>query len=144
MEGKNSSIIRKHLGYVHIPQQWAPEINQFYQQHFIPYINYHRPCYFPITMTDAKGKEKKKYPYQDMMTPYEKLKSLAQAECYLKHDVTFKKLDTLAYPATDLLAAKKMKQARLKLMQKITKPSHGAAETIPSDPKKSNHDEINR
>jgi hypothetical protein len=40
VEGKNGSIILKHLSYVHIPQQWAPAINQFYQQHFTAYINY--------------------------------------------------------------------------------------------------------
>jgi transposase InsO family protein len=121
VEGKNGSIIRKHLGYIHIPQRWAPEINQFYQRHFIPYINYHRPCYFALTVTDSKGKEKKKYPYQQMMTPYEKLKSLPQAECYLKPGVTFKGLDALAYQENDLTAAQKMKQARDQLLKQILK-----------------------
>ena len=121
VEGKNGSIIRKHLGYIHIPQRWAKEINQFYRQYFIPYINYHRPCYFPLTVTDSKGKEKKTYPYQSMMTPYEKLKSLPEAASYLKPGITFKVLDVLAYQENDLSSAKKMKQARNHLFQRILK-----------------------
>ena len=56
-----------------------------------------------------------------MMTPYEKLKSLPQAESYLKPGMTFKKLDALAYQENDLTAAKKMKQARGQLFKKILK-----------------------
>jgi hypothetical protein len=120
VESKNGSIIRKHLGYLHIPQKWAPRINEFYKKYFVPYINYHRPCYFPIIVRDAKGKEKKKYPYQQIMTPYEKLKSLPQAENYLKPGVTFNALDVLAYQESDSDAAKKMKQAKDELFKKIT------------------------
>jgi transposase InsO family protein len=129
VEGKNGSIIRKHLGYMHIPQRFAPDINEFYQQYFIPYINYHRPCYFALTVTDAKGKQRKTYPYQQMMTPYEKLKSLPQAESYLKDDMTFKMLDALSSQETDLIAAKKMKQARSQLFKKIIKIGTVTAET---------------
>jgi len=44
-ESKNGSIVRKHLGYTHIPQRHAPLINRFLTDHLNPYINYHRPCY---------------------------------------------------------------------------------------------------
>ena len=30
-ESKNASIVRKYLGYSHIPQKWAPLINEFNQ-----------------------------------------------------------------------------------------------------------------
>jgi transposase InsO family protein len=59
VESKNGSVIRKLLGYAHIPQRWAPLINTFNHNILFPYINYHRPCYFPKTMTDSKGKDKK-------------------------------------------------------------------------------------
>jgi len=39
-------------------------------------------------ITDAKGKEHKKYRYEDMMTPYGKFKSLPEASKYLKDGVT--------------------------------------------------------
>ena len=79
-EGKNGSIVRKFLGHEHIPQRWAPLVNQFVLNQLNPYVNYHRPCFFPETTTDSKGKRLKKYPYKKMMTPYEKLKSLPDAE----------------------------------------------------------------
>ncbi len=79
-ESKNAAIVRKILGYCHIPQRFAPQVNRFNQEHLIPYINYHRPCFFAETFTDAKGKQRKRYRYEGMMTPYEKFKSLHNAE----------------------------------------------------------------
>lgn len=29
-ESKNASVVRKHIGYAHIPQQYAKPINEFY------------------------------------------------------------------------------------------------------------------
>ncbi|MHB1899756.1 MAG: hypothetical protein ACYCSV_09830, partial [Leptospirillum sp.] len=34
------------------------EVNAFCREHLNPYVNFHRPCFFPKTVTDAKGKEK--------------------------------------------------------------------------------------
>jgi len=71
VESKNGSVIRKLFGYAHIPQRWAPLINEFNHKALFLYINYHRPCFFPKTITDSKGKDKKTYPYEAMMTPYD-------------------------------------------------------------------------
>ena len=119
VESKNGSIVRKHLGYCHIPQKWASRINQFYQDYFNPYINFHRPCYYSVVTVDKRGKQKKKYPYELMMTPYEKFKSLENAKHYLKKDVTFKKLDKIAMEKTDLEAAKEMQEEKRKLFREI-------------------------
>ena len=77
-ESKNASIVRKYLGYSHIHHKWAPLINEFNQAYLNPYINYHRPCFFAEVIVYNKGKQRKRYPYKQMMTPYEKLKSLAK------------------------------------------------------------------
>lgn len=123
-EGKNGSIVRKWLGYIHIPQKHAPRINVFLKDHLVPYINYHRPCYFVSTKVDEKtGKEKKIYPYENMMTPYEKFKSLPNAEVYLRSSITFKALDNIAMTETDMESAKKLQKAREKLFQDITASS---------------------
>lgn len=37
-EGKNGAIVRKHLGYEHIPQKWASEMNMFHLPYLTPYI----------------------------------------------------------------------------------------------------------
>jgi hypothetical protein len=52
-------------------------MNDFNVNYLCPHINYHRPCFFPEIKIDAKGKQRKTYPYKNMMTPYDKLKSLA-------------------------------------------------------------------
>lgn len=119
VESKNGAIIRKHLGYAHIPQKYAPLLNEFHRNHLNPYLNYHRPCFFPETVTDAKGKQKKTYPYKNMKTPYEKLKSLPQAETYLKPGMTFKQLDAIAYKISDNEAARRLNKARTLLFQQI-------------------------
>jgi transposase InsO family protein len=119
VESKNGSIVRKYLGYHHIPQKWAPLINAFNQKYLNPYINYHRPCFFPIVTIDAKGKQKKTYPYQAMMTPYEKLKSLPEAKQYLKPGMTFKQLDDIALSISDNEAAHQLNEARTQLFKTI-------------------------
>jgi transposase InsO family protein len=67
-ESKNGAVVRKHLGYTHIPQHCASLVNDFCANHLNPYINFHRPCFFPETITDAKGKARKRYRYEDMKT----------------------------------------------------------------------------
>ena len=96
VESKNGHVVRKIFGHGHIPQRWASLINDFNRQHLNPYINYHRPCLFPVIITDSKGKQRKRYPYQSLMTPYEKLKSLPDADQYLKPGITFEILDAIA------------------------------------------------
>jgi hypothetical protein len=119
-EGKNAAIVRKTFGYSHIPQRFAKELNDFNRNELNPYINYHRPCLFPTTIVDAKGKEKKKYKYEDMMTPYDKFKSLENAEQYLKNDVSFKILDDFANKMTDNQAAQHLQTERSKLFKTIS------------------------
>jgi len=119
VESKNGSIVRKHLGYHHIPQKWATRINEFNQKYLNPYINYHRPCFFPIVTIDAKGKQKKTYPYKAMMTPYEKLKSLPEAKQYLKPGMTFQRLNDIALAISDNEAAHQLNEARKQLFKTI-------------------------
>ena len=119
-ESKNASVVRKHLGYAHIPQHCASLVNTFCADYLNPYVNFHRPCFFPETITDAKGKERKKYCYKDMKTPYEKFKSLPNANQYLKPDITLEQLDVQAAKMSDNDAALAMNNARKKLFQAIS------------------------
>ena len=68
---------------------------------------------------NAKGKERKRYRYQDMKTPYEKFKSLPNASDYLKPTVTFEQLDAQAAKMSDNDAALAMNNARKKLFRDI-------------------------
>lgn len=127
VESKNGTIIRKQFGYGHIPQKHARRINQYCREQLNPYLNYHRPCYFPEVYTDSKGKQKKCYPYSGIRTPYDKLKSLPNAGSYLKGGVTFESLDELAHAMSDNAAAKRMNQARERLFRAISEREPGAA-----------------
>ena len=119
VESKNGSVVRKLYGYMHVPQCYASDFTTLNSEQVYRYINFHRPCYFPSTVTDKKGKEKKKYLYEDMMTPYEKLRSLSRPSQYLKPDVTFKKLDAFALEMTDNEAAEEMNTARDNLFKQL-------------------------
>lgn len=119
VECKNGHVVRKLLGHAHIPRRWAGPLNDFHRQHLNPYVNYHRPCLFPQTVTDRKGKQRKRYPYQGLMTPYEKLKSLPDAKAYLKPDLSFEILDKIAYSISDNAAADALQQARRDLFTTI-------------------------
>ncbi len=118
-ECKNGCIVRKILGHMHIPQHWAEKINEFNKKYLTPYINYHRPCLFPTTKIEQNGKEKKVYLYNMIMTPYEKFKSLTNAENFLREDLTFEILDKTAQQTNDNEAAKNMQKARKRLFQMI-------------------------
>ena len=126
-ESKNASIVRKHLGYSHIPQRFASLVNTFCRDHLNPYVNFHRPCLFAQTITDTKGRQRKRYPYNLMMTPYEKLKSLDKAEQFLKPGITFEQLDAQAAAITDNDAAQRLDNARAILFKTIFNRSKIAA-----------------
>ncbi len=117
-ESKNASTVRKHL---------ARAVNAFTEGVLSPYLNYHRPCHFPMEFIDQKGKVRKRYRYADMMTPYDKLKSLSDAARYLKSGMTFNRLDEIARECSDNEAAKRLNAARAKLFQLINKSRPRAA-----------------
>ena len=119
VESKNGSVIRKHFGYSHIPQHWAGEINSAIQEPLYRYQNYHRPCFFPVTDTDKKGKEKKKYLYENLITPFEKLLTLTEVEQYLKEGITLDSLHEYANAKTDQQAATELQSAKRELFTKI-------------------------
>ncbi len=119
-ESKNGAVVRKHLGYAHIPQRFAGEVNVFTQQALSPYLNYHRPCYFPSEVIDAKGRVRRRYRHQDLMTPYDKLKSPPGAERYLKPGVTFEQPDAIAYAISVNQAARQLNKARQELLRTIS------------------------
>jgi transposase InsO family protein len=127
VESKNGAIVRKHLGYSHIPQRFATLVNTFCGDHLNPYLNFHRPCLFAEIITDAKGRQRKRYPYQLMMTPYEKLQSLDQAAQYLKPGITFQQLDAQAKAISDNDAAQRLNDARAALFKTIFNRSKKAA-----------------
>ena len=126
-ESKNASVVRKHMGYAHIPQQFAKPINAFYLETFNPWLNLHRPCLFATSVTNAKGKVVKRYRHEDVKTPLECLVQLAASNL-----VTFKPgssltaLQAQAKTQTDLAAAQAMQRAKRDLFASFIKPRRQA------------------
>lgn len=124
-EGKNGSVIRKHMGHWHIEQRHAPAINRFYQEHFNPYLNFHRPCGFATVTVDEKGRRRKKY--KTYQTPYECFRALviaaspdpAQLVNYLRDGVSLKGLDAIAAKQTDNQSAAIMQAARDRIFKRV-------------------------
>jgi transposase InsO family protein len=117
VESKNGSVIRKNLGYVHIPQRCADLLNRYHRAYLNPYINFHRPCLFPIEEIDSKGKVKRKYPYDQINTPYEKLKTISNVANFLRPGVSLSMLDTITRQLSDNEFAERMVKARSNLFK---------------------------
>ena len=120
VEGKNGNVIRKHMGYSHIEQKYAPLINRFYMEHFNTYLNFHRPCGFATVTVDEKGRRHKKY--ETYQTPHERLKSLVKAEKkqkYLREGIDLEALDGIAAKQTDNESAGVMQEAKDRLFKKL-------------------------
>lgn len=117
IEGKNGSVIRKHIGRNHIPKKYANPINIYYQKYFNPFLNYHRICSFATNYIDKRGKIKKKYDIH--LTPYAKFRSLKNAKQYLKEIITFERLDELAYSKSDIEAGEEIQKEKSKVFRTI-------------------------
>lgn len=121
-ESKNASVVRKHMGYAHIPQKHAQPINIFYQKYFNPWINLHRPCMFATRKVSAKGKVVKVYKHADVKTPLEALVELnALGLVRFKSDTMLENLIAQAKQQTDLEAAQEMQREKNVLFASFTK-----------------------
>ena len=126
-ECKNGAVIRKFMGYSHIPQKHAGAINRFYTEALNPYLNFHRPCYFAVDRIDAQGKVRKTYPHDQIMTPWDRLQTLPNYPLYLKPGITPQTLADEANAMSDNASANQVQQARKRLFQSFNRRSRSAA-----------------
>ena len=109
-ESKNGAVIRKHMGYGHIASAHAEAMAAFYERHFNPYLNFHRPCGVPEIGSDAKGKQRRVYRWY--ATPWEILRQLPDLARHLKPEITVCELEGRAREESDTEAARKMQEAK--------------------------------
>ena len=67
---------------------------------------------------DPRGKRRRQYKGEDYATPYEKWKSLPDAEKYLKPGLSFAQMDQLALKLSDTECARKMAVAKTNLLRR--------------------------
>ena len=117
VEAKNGAVIRKHMGYGHIASGQAEAIQEFYERHFNPYLNFHRPCGVPEVQADAKGKRRRLYRWY--ATPWEILRQIPDLARGLRPGLTQAELERIAQAESDTEAARKMQAAKVKLLANI-------------------------
>jgi hypothetical protein len=117
-ETKNGSVIRKHMGYMHIQQRHAAAMNRFYKEDFNVYLNYHRPCGFAPEVISEKGKVKKVY--NRYLTPFEALTRHFRASDFLKKGVLMEKLEEIANRQSHNECAAGMQKAKDKLFKSFS------------------------
>ena len=118
-ETKNGAIIRKHMGWGHIPAAHAQRIQQFYSAYLNPYLNYHRPCAQADVEVDAKGRKRRRY--RRYQTPLETLLSLPKPQQYLRPGLNVATLKRIAGLMSDTAAARRMQEAKHSLFEQLRK-----------------------
>ena len=116
-ETKNGWVIRKHIGYGHIASAHAEAFDEFYRQHFNPYLNFHRPCGVPEVTVTGKGKQKRIYRWY--ATPWEILRQVPGLAGFLRAEETVDQLQRTAGIKSDTQAATEMREAKRKLFARF-------------------------
>ena len=123
METKNGAVIRKHMGYGYLQAEHAEPIQQFYNAHLNPYLNYHRPCAQADIQVDEKGRQRRHY--RRYQTPLETLLALSSPAPVLRPGLTVAVLRRIAAAVSDTEAAQRMQQAKAKLFERLRQPAEG-------------------
>src|ERR1019366_4145784 len=117
VEGKNGAIIRKLIGYGHIPAEHAGKLHAFYAAHLNPYLNFHRPCGFATVNLDARGKRERRYKTDDYATPHRKLGMLPGVKTKLKPGISLEALDRKAAEMSDTEFVRRLGAAKIKMLR---------------------------
>jgi hypothetical protein len=119
VEGKNGSVVRKHIGYGFIAAEHAEQLQRFFTAQFNPYLNFHRPCGFAVLAKGPHGSIRRRYPADGYRTPFEKLCSLKSWQQYLKPGTTETLVRAKAMLLSDTEAATLMQKAKLGILQRV-------------------------
>ena len=109
------------MGYGYIGSEHAEAINEFYREHFNPYLNFHRPCGVPEVKANEKGKERRVYRWY--ATPWEILRQLPDLARYLKDGLTVEGLNKEAGRMSDTAAAQRMQEEKKSLFTRLYRRS---------------------
>ena len=105
------------MGYGNIAAEHAQAIEEFYQEHFNPYLNFHRPFGVPETIVNAKGEQRRIYRWY--ATRWEILRQLPDLARHLRPELSEAELERRANAQSDTQAAGSMQAAKRKLFARI-------------------------
>jgi hypothetical protein len=121
VETKNGAVVRKHMGFGHIPAAEAEAVDQFHRQYLNPYVNFHRPSAIPEIIQEPNGRRRRVY--RRWATPLEIFIETPQCESYLRAGITLDELRRQAAQQSDTEAAIEMQRAKKKLLAAIARRS---------------------
>jgi transposase InsO family protein len=121
VETKNGAVVRKHMGFGHIPAAEAEAVDQFHRQYLNPYVNFHRPSAIPEIIQEPNGKRRRVY--RRWATPLEIFIETPQCESYLRVGVSVDELRRQAGKQSDTEAAIEMQRAKKNLLSTIARRS---------------------
>ena len=99
------------MGFGHIASPHAEAIDEFYRQHFNPYLNFHRPCGVPEMSHGRQGQAKARLSWY--ATPWEILRQLPGVAGFLQpRTLTVDQLQQTAGEKSDTQAAREMQEAK--------------------------------
>ena len=119
VECKNGHIVRKQFGHGYIPNGHASTLNVFNQSFLNRYINFHRPCFFPVETMNQTGKIRKTYPYSSIQTPCERLLAIPNVASFLKPHISVDRLRATASEFSDNQFAELLLRAKESMWQTI-------------------------
>jgi hypothetical protein len=99
VETKNGAVVRKHMGFGHIPAAEDEAVDQFHRQYLNPYVNFHRPSAIPEVILQPNGKRRPVY--RRWATPLEILIQTPQCESYLRAGISLDELRSQAQKQSD-------------------------------------------
>ena len=122
-----NAVVRRHFGAAPIPAGCCGDLNGFALGALYEHLNFHHPCCFASERADARGKVRRVYRPQDVMTPFEKLRSLPDAASHLRPGVTMEQLRGTELRMSDLESGLCLQQEERRLFGRIAKSVREAA-----------------
>ena len=99
-----------------VDDRYVEQVHALARSVLAPYLNYHRVCRYPRRRAGPGGRTRGRRRDADLMTPYEKLKSLRGAAACLIPGTTFAQLDAIASAMSDNEAARALMEASDRLL----------------------------
>jgi hypothetical protein len=96
---------------------YSLRLTGYTRQHLTKLIGRYRQAHHCVDTIDAKGKLKKTYPQDQIMTPYERLTSMADYESTLRPGETAEVLQQRSVIMSDSEAAKLVQESRSRFFQ---------------------------
>jgi hypothetical protein len=118
VEGKNTAVIRKHIGHGRIGAGHAGTVHNFHTAYLNPDLNFHRPCGFATVSLDARGKRRTRYKREDSASHSSTLSASRTASHLPEKNTSFAQLAQMAGKMSDTEWVRKLVAAKAQMLRR--------------------------